>query len=81
MQSTDFQFPDDPAGTLQGTYLYYSLAPHKSGWGFVMNIDKAHLRDKRAAFRIDGIPGAFVETVALVENDGIWFHGPTFLRK
>lgn len=46
-----------------------------------MNIDKAHLRDKRAAFRIDGIPGAFVETVALVENDGIWFHGGDLFKE
>jgi hypothetical protein len=36
-------------------------------------IDKAHLRDKRVAFRIDGIARTFAGNVRYVENDGFGF--------
>jgi hypothetical protein len=39
-------------------------------------IDKAHLRDKRVAFRIDGIARTFAGNVRYVENDGFWLHAP-----
>lgn len=38
--------------------------------------DKANLRDKRVAFKIDGIDRTFVGNVQYVENDGFWLQAP-----
>jgi hypothetical protein len=37
-------------------------------------IDKGHLRDKRVAFKIEGIARTFIGNVKYVENDGFWIH-------
>jgi hypothetical protein len=39
-------------------------------------IDKAHLRDKRIAFKLEGISRTFIGNVKYVENDGLWLHAP-----
>jgi hypothetical protein len=38
--------------------------------------DKANLRDKRVAFKIEGIDRTFVGNVQYVENDGFWLQAP-----
>ena len=44
-------------------------------------IDYAHLRDKKIAFRIRGMQRAFLGTVKLVENDGLWIQSGDLLAE
>ena len=39
-------------------------------------IDKAHLREKRMAFKLEDISRTFVGNVKYVEDDGLWLHAP-----
>lgn len=44
-------------------------------------IDKAHLRDKKVAFRVQGMQRVFLGTVKLVENDGLWINSGDLLAE
>lgn len=44
-------------------------------------IDKAHLRDKQVAFRINGMPRVHLGTVMYVETDGFWILAPDLLAE
>jgi hypothetical protein len=44
-------------------------------------IDKAHLRDKRVAFRISGTARVHLGTVTYVETDGFWILAPDLLAE